>query len=110
MLQLHSSYPSKRCCRALGRMDELSLETGPLITDVYKGGAIVTHRTDLLIGGSGSSPGAVTLWQLLDHRHAAMLSWQTVMVPCHSYSVRRQDRALKGNDCTRSFSHGPVSV
>ena len=53
------------CCRAMGRMDELSLETGPLITDVYKGGAIVTHRTDLMIGGSSSTPGGVGILQLV---------------------------------------------
>jgi len=36
-------------------VDELSLATGPLVTDVYKGGAVVTHRADLMIGGGGSS-------------------------------------------------------
>ena len=43
--------------RALGRVDELSLATGPLVTDVYRGGAMVAHRADLLIGGGGGSEG-----------------------------------------------------
>ena len=48
------SQPS-RCGRALGRVDELSLATGPLVTDVYKGGAVVTQRADLMIGGGSSA-------------------------------------------------------
>jgi len=46
-----------QCGRALGRVDELSLATGPLVTDVYKGGAVVTHRADLTIGGGSSTAG-----------------------------------------------------